>query len=252
METNVNYTLVGIFVISLLSAIIIVSIWLSAGLSFQQYTFYRIYMKESVSGLSVDSPVEFNGVNVGSVKKVELEYHDPQTVKILLSLKSSTPVTSGTVATLNVKGLTGIAFVALRDTGQNLQPLKATGGEPYPVIKTAPSFFMQVDKALKQLNDNIHEVSQSIKTLLDKENLASIKHILINMRLMTDTIAGNRFQLESVMRNTATASQLFSSQTLPVTNQTISNIDSISAMIKQNPSVLIRGTEPQALGPGEQ
>ena len=55
METNINYTVVGAFVIALV-------IFLSHSVLFgylagfsDQYTPYQVFMKESVSGLGVDS-----------------------------------------------------------------------------------------------------------------------------------------------------------------------------------------------------
>src|SRR3990167_1857409 len=113
METNVSYTIVGAFVITLLTAMVLAIIWLSSGFSFDQYTTYLVYMQESVSGVSVDSQVEFNGVNVGTVKSISLNHKNPQLVELLLNIKKDTPVTRGTVATLNSRGFTGIAYLAL-------------------------------------------------------------------------------------------------------------------------------------------
>jgi hypothetical protein len=59
---------------------------LAAGLYYRhysaQYTTYRVETHDPVSGLIVDSPVEFHGVEVGNVTKIELT--DPRTVSILL------------------------------------------------------------------------------------------------------------------------------------------------------------------------
>jgi phospholipid/cholesterol/gamma-HCH transport system substrate-binding protein len=88
METNVNYTIVGIFVISIISVIILAIIWLSSGLSTQTYTIYKVLMQESVSGLSPDSVVEYNGVNVGSVTTIQINKKNPQIVEVLLKIDS--------------------------------------------------------------------------------------------------------------------------------------------------------------------
>jgi phospholipid/cholesterol/gamma-HCH transport system substrate-binding protein len=58
METNVNYTIVGVFVISLMAVTIFTIIWLSSGFSSNVTKMYKVYMTESVSGLNIDSPVE--------------------------------------------------------------------------------------------------------------------------------------------------------------------------------------------------
>ena len=73
VETNIRYTAVGAFVIIFVLAIVFSVIWLSSGFSFNHYKIYKVYMQESVSGLNVQSPVEYNGVDVGSVRSIELD-----------------------------------------------------------------------------------------------------------------------------------------------------------------------------------
>jgi phospholipid/cholesterol/gamma-HCH transport system substrate-binding protein len=272
METNVNYTIVGAFVIALTACVILSIIWLSSGFSTDRFTTYKVYMTESVSGLSLDSPVEYNGVNVGEVKSIELNQKNPQLVELLLAIKSATPITQGTLATLNVKGLTGIAFVALQDKGTNTNPLVAQKDQDYPVIQTSPSFFLRLDAAITKLTGSLHQVSDSIRTLLDQENLRSIKETLLNIRQITQTLAGNSKQISSILHNTSEASkqfmplmqsgnnamQVFRTQTLPHANAAVAdfstignNLSIMSKELKENPSVLIRGNAPRPLGPGE-
>lgn len=272
METNINYTLVGAFVVTLISVAVFIIIWLSSGFSFQHYTFYLIYMQESVSGLTMDSPVEFNGVNVGTVTKIQINHKNPQLVELLLKINSNTPVTQGTVATLTTRGLTGVTYVALKDRSTDLRPLVALPGQPYPVIKTAPSFFLRIDTALSQLSKNLHEVTKSIQSVLDKENQESIKHILLSMQRITNTLADNSQKMTDILENTSKASQQFGpmlksgmgtmkileTQTLPATyqllgnlNEMVRNLSAVSIELKNNPSVLIRGTTLAPLGPGE-
>lgn len=265
METNVNYTVVGVFVMTLLAFIILGIIWLSSGFSLDQYTLYKVYMTESVSGLSIDSTVEYNGVAVGAVKRIELNAADPRLVELLLEIKKNTPITQGTMATLNVKGLTGIAFLALQNRGEDDRPLVALPGQQYPVIKTSPSFLLRIDTAITKLNYNIHKVSESIQKLLDPENLRSIKESLNSIRQITGTLSANSAQLNSILQNTATASKQFTplvqstgdamhvlaTQTLPSANDAVANFSQMSRELKQNPAVLLRGKAQRTLGPGE-
>lgn len=272
MDTNVNYTLVGAFVIFLVSAIVFSIIWLSSGLSVMQYSRYLIYSQESVSGLSLDAPVEYNGVNVGSVTDISLDRANPHIVKVLLNINSSTPVTKGTVATLTTKGITGVAFIALKDTGSDLTPLVAQNGSPYPVIPTSPSIFMRLDFALTKLSKNLQSVADSMSALLDKENLKSFKDILANLDHLTSTLSDNSEKLNTLIMNTARASQQLTPllqsgtttmktlelQTLPTTYRLLSNLNDVvrtlnevSTQLKQNPSMLLRGTATPPPGPGE-
>lgn len=237
METNVNYTLIGIFVISLISFLILSVIWLSAGFSSNTYVIYQVNMTEAVSGLNSDAPVEYNGVNVGSVKSIQINFQRPRIVELLLKIKSNTPITQGTRAKLDVRSLSGAAYIALEDKGKNLTPLRAQAGQPYPVIETLPSIFMRVDSALTQLNNNFQAVTDSLQALLNNQNLRSFKQLLEGSQ------------------NTV---HLFETQTIPEINQAIINLNAITHDLsdvafemKQNPAILIRGKQQPALGPGE-
>ena len=214
-------------------------------------------MKESVSGLNIDSPVEFNGVDVGTVKSISLNDNNPQLVELLLNVNTKTPVTEGTTATLTTKGLTGTAFMALQDKGLDTRPLVALNGEQYPVIKTTPSLFLRLDTALNDLSTNMHQVANSIKSVLDPENQRMIKQTLKHMDEITGTLAGNSQHMNMIFQNSARASQQFSgllqsgTETVSNLDNTATNLFELSGEIKQNPSVLIRGKTPQPLGPGE-
>jgi phospholipid/cholesterol/gamma-HCH transport system substrate-binding protein len=272
MDTNINYTLVGAFVISIVAAIVIAIIWLSSGLSIISNSNYLIYSQESVSGLSIDAPVEYNGVSVGSVKSIELDRDNLHLVRVLLSIQSSTPISKGTTATLTSRGVTGVVFVALKDLGKDPRPLEAEGHQPYPVIPTAPSIFMRLDTALSKVSKNLETVADSIHSLLDKENLKSFKEILTHIDEVTGTLANNSEKMTSILVNTNRASKQLSPlleystasmktlsvQTLPITYQLLSNLNDmtrtlkeVTIQLKQNPSMLIRGTAPAPLGPGE-
>lgn len=272
METNVNYTIVGIFVISLIAAIVMSVIWLSSGFKYESYTDYLLFMQESVSGLTQDSPVEYNGVAVGQVKGIKLDSKNPKLVKVLIEINSTTPITQGTIATLNTRGITGITFIALKDAGTNNTLLTPAPGRKYAVIKTGPSFFVRFDTALKEFSENFRKVSKSLQALLDKDNQRSIKQVLANLDKLTGTLANNSDQLNAILVNTSKASlqlapliqsssstlRILEYQTLPATYRVLTNLDNttrtlaeFSMELKQNPSMLIRGVARPTLGPGE-
>jgi phospholipid/cholesterol/gamma-HCH transport system substrate-binding protein len=62
MESKINYTLVGGFVVLLLAGLIGFAYWLGKYGGQQEYSYYHVYMSESVAGLSNDSSVKYRGV----------------------------------------------------------------------------------------------------------------------------------------------------------------------------------------------
>ena len=82
MLSKSNYALVGAFVLVLGAAFIWAVLWISAGGPPQSFDRYLIYMTESVSGLNVDSPLRFRGVDVGKVEKIEIDLENPQRIRL--------------------------------------------------------------------------------------------------------------------------------------------------------------------------
>lgn len=238
METKVSYTLAGTFILILLSLIVLGVIWLSAGFNYKKFVYYKVFMQESISGLSKEGPVEFNGVNVGTVDDMIISHKNPQLVILLLKVERDTPVTRGTRAKLGMKALTGIAYMLLEDKGTDMTPITVPEGEKYAVIPTTPSILVRLDTTLTQVNESFRQLSTSIQSLLNKQNLRWIQQIL---KSGTGTF------------------QSLESQTIPAANEVITNMDTItrdfttvSADIKENPSIMIRGkARPTKLGPGE-
>ena len=65
MEAKVNFVAVGVFVVVLSTALIAGVLWLSSGKYYRRnFDIYQTYMSESVSGLNLDAPVRYRGVDV--------------------------------------------------------------------------------------------------------------------------------------------------------------------------------------------
>ena len=261
-------------------------LWLSVGFERKTYDLYAVYIYESVSGLSVDSPVKFNGVHVGSVKEVDLNPSDPQQIKLILQIEEGTPITISTHATLAIQGITGGTYLGLSATSSSLEPIPKLAGEQYPVIPYKASFFSRLEK-------NIADVSKGVKRVFDKENAMMIKKSLENLQSVTATIANNNNSIneslkeipqvikdlkKSINEFTATTAHIadaskqvtatmkageisinkFTQQTVPPATMLLHRLDSVAAnlekisnQMRQNPSVIVRGSAPAKPGPGE-
>jgi phospholipid/cholesterol/gamma-HCH transport system substrate-binding protein len=238
MDTNVNYAIAGVFVITLIIFIVLGIIWLSAGLSTESVAIYKIYMNESVSGLSPDAPVEFNGVKVGKIKKIKINHDNPELVVILIAVKKRTPVTQGTRAKLSLQVVTGVAHIELIDKGNSKLPLRLKTGENYPIIPAEPSLLVRLDAMLAEFRDIFKQLGHSVNSLLSDKNLRYIGKLLEH--------GDHSFQK-------------LQTETIPNANHAISNFNDLTQdlteftdELKENPSILIRGkTGNIRKGPGE-
>lgn len=307
MEAKTNYTIVGIIVLLLTAGVLSAILWLSAGFNSKSYSYYTVYLREAASGLNGDSPVKFNGVQVGNVSAIKLNKNDPRQVEITLSIEEGTPITTSTSATLISQGITGVTYVGLSAASDDLTPLEKMPGEPYPVIPAKPSLFNQLDAVLKEASDSINSASKEVKRIFTEENAKYVRLTLSNMERFSEVMANNSSSIDSALKSAdvflANASLIskdfpqivkdlraginnfnalsidlshagksvtntmgsgnntlnkLSEQTIPQANLLLRKLNAISANIellsntmRQNPSVIIRGTKPSKLGPGE-
>ncbi len=203
METRIQYVLVGLFVLVLGSAGIGISLWLAFGDFSSDHKTYKLYMTESVSGLYVDAPVKYRGVEIGKVTRLGLDPVDPQRVAVLLSISPEVPIRTDTIATLNVQGLTGIASIELSGGSVSAPLLEKRTGENYPVIKTGPSLFRRFDAAISELIGNLNQVADDLHTLMSPDNRENMGEILANMAEVTAAFSAQRDELEQGLENFA-------------------------------------------------
>jgi phospholipid/cholesterol/gamma-HCH transport system substrate-binding protein len=201
MGKRVNNALVGMFVIVFGAAWVAVTLWLALGDLAIQYTTYRVYMDESVSGLYLDAPVKYRGVDVGKVTGIGLNPAVPDQVQLTLDVISTTPIREDTLAELAVQGLTGIAFVDLKGGGLDSPMLVAKGGEEYPVIKSSPSFFARLDVSGTELLANLNVMISSLVKLLDADGRKSLSEIIANIHAITDTVADRKQEIDQGLLN---------------------------------------------------
>ncbi|HEX5363999.1 MAG TPA: MlaD family protein [Gallionella sp.] len=278
MESKVNFAVVGLFVLILGALLIGGVLWFSGGNSYgKTYDTYLVYMSESVSGLSLDAPVRYRGVQVGGVRRIELSPGNAERVQLTLDIERGTPVKQDTVAVLQVQGLTGIAHVDLSGGSRNSPPLKAGPDEKYPVIATGPSLMLRLDTAVTALLTNLNRSSENINALLDQENRVALRHTLASLDKLSGAMAGadlpqllqrlqrsadafDRMANETARAGASTAGAVESvrAEALPEARQAIAELRELTASLRRfsealehNPGMLLQGRENAKRGPGE-
>ncbi len=202
METKVNHTIVGLFVVVLFVALVAGILWLSGAAQYRKnYDTYLAYMKESVAGLNLNAPVKYRGVEVGRVRRISLE--NGERVRLELDIEHGTPIRENTVAILRVQGLTGIAQVELSGGSRDSPELKAKPGEKHPVIKTGPSLLMRLDTAVTDLLSSLNQVSVGLSAVLDEGNRRAFRSMMADMSTLAATLAANKDAIETGMKGAA-------------------------------------------------
>ena len=163
MENRAHALAAGLFTFVLAAALIAAALWFRREeIGFEQYL---VTTTSAITGLKVEAPVRYRGVDVGRVESIRLEPGGSGRVQIRIGVQEDTPITRGTYAQLGYQGVTGLAFVSLNDDGTSTEPLTPAGGEP-PRIEMRPSIF---DSGL-DLVASVKEISARLSDLLNEDN----------------------------------------------------------------------------------
>lgn len=206
MDTKLNYTLVGLFVLLMGGALAVAMFWLAIGGDQRQYDQYVTYTGESVSGLNPKAVVRYRGVVVGRVAGVSLKPDDPELVRIDLDIEQGTPVREDTQAVLSTQGLTGIASIELTGGSRGSPPLSARPGEPPPEIPSGPSLVARLDNAFTTIAENANDLSERMRILLDEDNQRHVAGILANLDALTGTLASRSGSIDGMITDLAATS----------------------------------------------
>jgi phospholipid/cholesterol/gamma-HCH transport system substrate-binding protein len=204
VDTKVNYAVVGVFVLVLVTLFIAGVLWLAAGSgNIKDYGLYMSVINESVAGLDVNAPVKYMGVDVGKVQKIQLDPANPQEVQLLFAIEKGTPIREDTEAVLITQGLTGIAYVELSGSTPGSHLLAAKAPDQYPMIRSKPSLSARLENVLASALAKLDRTSANVDAMFDEENREEVKKILASSALLLSTIVTHREDISRFITSAA-------------------------------------------------
>ncbi|SDP58123.1 phospholipid/cholesterol/gamma-HCH transport system substrate-binding protein [Phyllobacterium sp. YR620] len=114
METKANYFLVAIFLLAVSFLAFGFFYWIGRYGETRETATLEIRVPGSVTGLAANSPVYFNGLKVGQVRRLYIDSTNPDAVIVQTDVDATTPITRSTVATLAFELLAGRAYIELK------------------------------------------------------------------------------------------------------------------------------------------
>jgi phospholipid/cholesterol/gamma-HCH transport system substrate-binding protein len=204
MEERVNLVAVGVFVIVLALTAIASVLYLTGGMySRKSYDTYLTYMTESVSGLNLNAPVRYRGVEVGRVRAIALAPDNVELVQVTLQIERGTPVKEDTVAMLETQGLTGISYIDLTAGHRNSAPLQAKTGEAFPVIQSGASLMSRLETSVPVLVAGLARAIDNVNAMLDADNQRAVRGTLADLALLSRALAKRSGTIDSGLADAA-------------------------------------------------
>lgn len=194
METRANHVLIGLFTILVTVLGVLFALWAAHYAANRDWDEYDVIFTEAVTGLGTGGMVQYNGINVGEVRKLSLDPEDPRKVIARIRLSADTPVKIDTKAKLAFIGLTGIAQIQLSGGLPESPRLLPTPDRKIPVIPTQPS-------ALQNVAEAANDIVERLRTILSDQNIERISGTIDDVHQVTSTIASQKEDVAGLIRN---------------------------------------------------
>ncbi|MDH3429503.1 MAG: MlaD family protein [Gammaproteobacteria bacterium] len=198
MYERTNYLAVGVFILLGTVVLLVVGFWVAEVGQTVPTTRYTVIFERNVNGLSEGSPVRYMGVDVGLITTIQLSRAEDKAIEVEIEVASSTPIDSGTYASLAYQGITGVAFINLAaDPGEHVQ-LAVRAGQAYPIIRTRDVGIAALLSSGPGVLARVDTILDAAGLLLGEGNRSSATQILQNLEQVTGALAEERDALAGI------------------------------------------------------
>lgn len=229
METKANYALVGFFTIFVIAAAFGFVYWMSQFGRSGEMAPLAIRIPGSANGLSIGSPVRFNGIPVGSVRSLAIDQDDPKFSVALTEVSTSAPVKRSTNAVLEVQGLTGAAYIELGggDPGDPNILKEAIENDSTAVLDAQQSSVTNIlstaDRILKKVDGTIDDIQGFVT-----EARGPLTNTIRNAEKFSDALTRNADNIDTFLQSVGGLSDTFRN----LSGRLDSTLASIESLVK--------------------
>jgi paraquat-inducible protein B len=216
MGRRANPTVIGAFIIGAVALIVIGLLIFGRGNFFSETRTFVLYFDGSVKGLNVGAPVDFQGVRVGSVTDIKVQYlsktnefRTPVYIQIEAHRIGEADIKEGReerkqyLQSLINRGLRARLEVQSLVTGQLIvqlgfypdTPIRLVGDDPdVPEMPTIPTALQQAQAAAQNIIEKIQELpldelfANFMQTIEGTNRLVNAPEVLALVRAMSETV----------------------------------------------------------------
>jgi phospholipid/cholesterol/gamma-HCH transport system substrate-binding protein len=232
METRASHLLIGTFVLVFVGAALGFVVWLAKVDFDRKFDYYAIYFDGAVSGLSVGGDVRFNGIPVGTVSAIDIDPTNPARVRVIVEVAADTPIRVDTIASLELQGITGVAFVELKGGSPGAPMLAAASVDEIPEIRSTSSAMQELFEGAPELINRIITLVGELTLLVGEENRTHVTNILANADVVAGTLARRAPEIEEIIVNLNQTNRELA-QTMARLNGLIGRLDTVAESTDQ-------------------
>ena len=239
METRAHHVLIGAFTIGIFLIALGFVLWMSKTGVDRGFVDYDIVFTEAVTGLSTGGVVQYNGIKVGEVTQLHLAPDDPRKVVARVRLDASAPIKQDTRAKLALQGVTGLALIQLSGGMPGSPALLPTPEHPVPVIRSEESAISKLLASGSDIVLSANDVLVRMNEILSDDNIKHISTMLDHMDQLSGTLADQRQDVSTALRQLAEATTEMKKTLSAVT----ATANSANALVRNDARATLKSTQ---------
>lgn len=201
MENKARYTIVGLFLILFTICLTVFLLWQARySINDTKIVEYRVYTKESVSGLNVNSFVLYKGLDIGFVESLQIDPKNNEQIQIKLKITNPDVIKTDSYAIIQSQGITGNKSVEISGGSKDAKVLKPLEND-YAVIPLKTSFMDQITNDAKNITQKVNSALVKTNKLLNDQNLKNIEKLIGNLTKTSHNFNELITSMNSVVNN---------------------------------------------------
>lgn len=198
MERNINYTVIGSIFFAVVVCMVIFIFWIGRiGVDDSKYQAYEVYTDKEISGISINTPVKYKGITIGSVTSIGFDKDKLGTVKIGLNISSSIPIRKNSMVTPDSDGLAGLGYLSLEQSKDG----SFIGKDDPHILNFKQNFMGKIASQADEVTKELLDVLKNIKDLTDTQNIKSISNIIRSLDSLSTTLAETKDEINGLSKN---------------------------------------------------
>lgn len=203
METRASHFLIGAFTLVVMVGAFLFVLWLSKLTLDREFIEYEVVFTEAITGLSVGGAVQYNGIQVGEVRRLYLAPDDPGRVIARVRLAAATPVKTDTQARLSITGLTGVAVIQFSGGTPGSPHLVPEIGQDVAQIIAQESALQKLLTGGEDIVISLNEAILRVTALLSADNVGRVTETLQNIETISATLASKEADIDRLFTEMA-------------------------------------------------
>src|SRR5258706_10498559 len=207
METRANHVLIGAFTVAIVVFGFLFVLWIGKLRVAREWDYYDIVFNEAVTGLSVGGAVQYNGIQVGEVRRLSLPPENPSQVVARVRVAGSTPVKIDTKAKLTFTGLTGVSVIQLSGGSREAPMLTSANGEGVPRIIADESALQKLLGSSEDIIVLVNDMLKQLAKLLNQENLDKVALTIDHVEKVIGRFSAHDADIDQAIKDLVDASK---------------------------------------------